>query len=134
MTWEAHVRSAFAVMVTCAFPAILWVIWLQFFRSPHGDDDSGVPARLAARGKRVSLLVSCRDRPLKIETTPWPNTVSEEDLVTVLNAALPWWNPPSVPSAFHELKLWGRNAAFTKEMFGVDRTGEFLVTTLLSDK
>jgi hypothetical protein len=61
------------------------------------------------------------------------NVVTEDDLVCVLCGALPLWNPPSVPSAFHELKLWGRNFAFTKDILGTERTGEFLVTTLLND-
>lgn len=106
----------------------------QFLRTPD-NGDLIVPARLAARGERISLMVKCRERPLKVLPTPGlANVVSEEALVSVLCRALPLWNPPSVPSAFHELKLWGRSAAFTKEMLGKERTGEFLVTTLLSDK
>jgi hypothetical protein len=84
------------------------------------------PARLAARGERVPLLVECREQPLKVSPNPGlRNTVSEEDMVTVLCSASPFWSPPSVPSAFHELKLWGRNAVFTKKMVGAERTGEF---------
>jgi hypothetical protein len=115
---------------------LLWgpALRTQLFRTPN-NADLIVPARLAARGERIPLMVKCRERPLKVlPTSGLANVVSEEDLVTVLCSALPLWHPPSVPSAFHELKLWGRSAVFTKEMLGKERTGDFLVTTLLSDK
>jgi len=107
-------------------------IWLS-----EGPLDNGqiVPARLVARGESVPFLVNCREIPLKISSkTKLIDAASEVDLVTVLCGALPWWSPPSVPSAIHELKLWGRTFVFTKEMLGADRSGEHLVRMLLSDK
>jgi hypothetical protein len=99
------------------------------------DNDKAVPARLAARGERVPLLINCRERPIQISPLRnMANVVSEDDLVVLLCAALPWWNPPSVPSVYHELKLWGPYAAFTKDMLGIERKGERLVEMLLSDK
>jgi hypothetical protein len=111
--------------------------WLYY--DLHGrigtSEDNLVPARLAARGEKIPVLVQCRQDPLRIQPIPGlEKTVREEDLVTVLCNALPWWNPPCVPTAFHELKLWGRHAVFTKDMFGVERSGDFLIKTLLSDK
>lgn len=92
------------------------------------------PARLAAQGKPIPRLVRCREQPLQlVPYTGLEETVTEEDLVTVLCAALPWWNPPCCPCAFHELKLWGRNAVFTRAMTGVPRSGDWLVNTLLND-
>lgn len=94
-----------------------------------------IPARVAAQGKRIPLIGKCREHPIKVSPNQGlAHVVSEEDLVLVLSAALPWWNPLSVPSAFHELKLWGKNADFTRKMLGTQRSGEFLVTTLLSDR
>jgi len=92
------------------------------------------PARSAARGDRLPLVVACRDEPIRIAPAfTMRDAVSEQDLVSLLCAALPWWNPPTVPSAIHELKLWGSDAVFTKEMLGIPRTGEWLTSTLLSD-
>ena len=91
--------------------------------------------RLAAHGDQVPVWVKCREKALRVEPIPGlANTVTDEDLVTVLSGALPWWSPPTVPSAFHELLLWRRNAVFTKEMLGTELTGESLLATLLSDK
>jgi hypothetical protein len=99
------------------------------------DNNQDVPARVAARGERVSISVNCRDHPIQISPQQkFANVVSEDDLVVLLCAALPWWNPPSVPSVYHELKLWGPKAVFTKDMLRVERTGEHLVEMLLNDK
>jgi hypothetical protein len=93
-----------------------------------------VAARSVMRGERIPRIDQCRERPIDVAAKRYlTNAVSEEELVAVLCGALPLWNPPSVPSAFHELRLWGRKCAFTKEMLGAERTGEFLVTTLLND-
>jgi hypothetical protein len=62
-----------------------------------------------------------------------PNVVTEKEVVAVLCNALPMWNPPTVPSAFHELKLWGRHAVFTKEMLPIERSGDWLVASLLDE-
>jgi hypothetical protein len=100
-------------------------------------DPMQVPARLAALGKPVPVGATCREQPLKVSPNPGlEKAVTDQDLLTVLCAALPWWNPPTVPSAFHELKLWGRNCVFTQQMLGKgrERTGEHLVNILLSDK
>lgn len=128
-------RVQLGLFLLCLSLAIvLFAHWNTGYPRQEGRDPM-VPARLAARGEPIPLLVKCREQPLRVLPNPGlGNVVNEEDMVTVLCAALPWWNPPSVPSAFHELKLWGRNAVFTKEMLGVPRTGEFLVETLLSDK
>jgi hypothetical protein len=89
---------------------------------------------MAARGECIGRIVHCRDKPIRVRPLPGlDNTVSEEDLVSVLCAALPWWNPPPVPSAFHELKLWGAHFRFTKDMFGVECSGDSLIKTVLSD-
>lgn len=43
------------------------------------------------------------------------------------------WHPPTVPSLLHEMRLWGRDCHFSKDMVGQDRTGDFILKTLLND-
>lgn len=121
----AAVFAALAVLIALATGRVF---------NPASDAPT-VAARLAARGETIPLLVRCRDKPIKVPPlAPVPSAVREEDAVTVLCAALPWWSPPTCPSAYHELKLWGPDCAFTREMIGVERTGRFLIETLCSDK
>jgi len=61
--------------------------------------------------------------------------VSDEQLFVALSASVPMWNPPTVPCLLHELRLWGKEAVFSKQVLKTyDRTGAFMVETLLSDK
>ncbi len=100
-----------------------------------GASSQTLPARAAVRGEHVPrAIIQCREKPLEVlPKLLLDGSVSEEDLVSVLCGALPLWNPPSVPSAYHELRLWGRNCAFTKEMLGAERSGDDLVKILLND-
>ena len=92
------------------------------------------PARLAARGERVPRLVQCREEPIRVfPSRQYSDIVEEDDLVAVLCGALPIWEPLIVPTAYHELRLWGREFRFTKEMLGAEVTGDFLVQTVLND-
>ena len=121
-----------AVSTTLVF--MFFLIWKSQY-IVKSTSSKFVPAKLVGRSERMSLLLPCRVQPLRIAPNPGlENAVTEDDMVCVLCGALPWWNPPTVPTAIHELRLWGRDAVFTREMFDVDRSGEFLVTTLLSDK
>lgn len=93
------------------------------------------PARIAARGEKVALSIKARQQPVELRPIAGlADAVTEEQLIKALGAALPLWHPPTVPSLIHELKLWGRNADFTKEMVGQARSGTMMVETLLSDK
>ncbi|MEN6405334.1 MAG: hypothetical protein ABFC77_02570 [Thermoguttaceae bacterium] len=94
-----------------------------------------IPARRAARGERLPLSIKARQIPIKIEpVVGLADVVTDEQLIKALNASRPLWHPPTVPSLIHELKLWGRNANFTKQMVGQARSGTTMVETLLSDK
>ena len=74
---------------------------------PLADD---VPARLAARGETLPLVINASDFPVQIVPIPGlEDCVTDEQLLVALNASLPLWHPPSVPSLVHELKLWGKD-------------------------
>jgi hypothetical protein len=86
------------------------------------------------RGDRLQSDYSSRPLPMIIKSKKhYSNVVSEVELISVLCTALPWWSPPTVPSAYHELKLWGKDAVFSSEAIGISRTGSTLVKTLLND-
>ncbi len=94
-----------------------------------------VPARRAARGETLPLFIKARELPLQVEpASGFEDCVTDEQLLVALKASLPLWHPPTVPSLIHELKLWGKDAVFTKEQVGGEgRTGKMMVETLLSD-
>lgn len=118
-----------AVCSGIALAAICCVVVLNQWRartaSPASPDVIGL-MNVSKYACRTDLLQFVPARVI-------PNAVEEDDLITALSGALPWWSPPTVPAAFHELKLWGRRATFTKEVAGAARTGEWLVEALLSD-
>ena len=93
------------------------------------------PARRAARGETIPLVIKAREFPLQVAPLPGlENCVTDEQILVALKASLPLWHPPSVPSLVHELKLWGKDAVFTKEQVGGEgRGGKMMVETLLSD-
>lgn len=92
------------------------------------------PARLAALTGRLPLITECRQLPIRVLPNPGlEDVVSDFDLALALNASLPQWNPPAVPSLIHELRLWGPDCIFTNEMIPVSRTGRFMTDVLLSD-
>ena len=101
--------------------------------SSHSAED--VPARLAARGEILPLQIKAREFPIQIETVSGlEDCVTDKQLLVALNASLPLWHPPSIPSLVHELKLWGKDAVFTKEQVGgKGRTGYMMLETLLND-
>jgi hypothetical protein len=94
-----------------------------------------VPARRAARGEILPLLIKAREFPIQVKpVSGLEHYVTDEQILVALKASLPLWHPPSVPSLVHELKLWGKDAVFTKEQVGGEgRTGKMMVETLLSD-
>lgn len=130
-------RAICAVVLSLVAVAIAIALFVPFGRMVKGKADSDilVPARLVARGQNVPLITQCREQPLHLPPiSGLDHLVSREDMVSVLCQALPVWRPPSVPSVFHELKLWGREAVFTPDMLNLDRTGGRLwVDTLLND-
>jgi hypothetical protein len=124
-----------AMLPAFALTASLAVVSYFRLRALTTTDDQMTPARLAARGEAIGQRIRCRQQPIKIAGSPGlGDVVSENELVTALCAALPYWHPPAVPCAIHELKLWGSHFAFTKKMLESERTGDFLVRTLLNDK
>jgi hypothetical protein len=83
-------------------------IWISLRSASRYDEEPTAltPARMAARRIPVPLLQRPRATPIQVRPHPGlAHTVREQDLVAVLCAGLPWWSPPSVPSAYHELKL-----------------------------
>lgn len=123
-----------AIAAACAIVAYTFG-WIGMPSTTTDNSVELTPARLAALGKPVGRLVVCQEHPISISpTTSARDVVSEDDLLTLLMSAAPLWNPPTVPSLIHELKLWGRGANFTREMLGYSRTSEFIVETLLNDK
>ncbi|MDR1480602.1 MAG: hypothetical protein LBJ00_16860 [Planctomycetaceae bacterium] len=94
------------------------------------------PARRAKCGEKVSPQIAIREFPIQIGTIGGlEDTVMEKHIFVALSASLPLWHPPSVPSLVHELKLWGKNCHFTREMVGGEgRDGQLMLKTLLSDK
>ncbi len=99
------------------------------------ENTDDVPARIAARGGRIPLLIKARENSLQIKpVTGLENCVTDEQITQALQVALPLWHPPSIPSLVHELKLWGKDCVFTKEQVGGEgRTGKLMVEALLSD-
>ncbi|WP_197444091.1 hypothetical protein [Maioricimonas rarisocia] len=82
-------------------------------------DNADSAARRAARGETVTQTVPCRSTPLRIAPEAGlQDVVSSDDVATVLCQALPLWHPPSVPSVYHSLKLWGPESDFTEAMVG----------------
>jgi len=113
-------------------PFLLAVVFFVGCGTPLAED---VPARLAARGETIPLQVNAREYPIRVAPIPGlEDIVSDEQLLVALNASLPWWHPPTVPSLVHELKLWGKDSIFTSEQVGREgRTGQMMLETLLSD-
>lgn len=113
--------------------------WVSM-RSPVTDIEQRTlemcPARLAAHGKRLPLIVQCREHPVSISPhLELRGCVSHSDLVNVLSAAVPVWRPPTVAALIHELKLWGRDASFPSELLGGhERSSDSIIGALLSDK
>ncbi len=96
---------------------------------------SDCPARRAARGESVPLMIKAREKPVAVTPVPGlADAVSESQMLKALCASAPMWHPPTVPSLIHELKLWGQGADFTKVMVGQERSGRIMRETLLSDK
>jgi hypothetical protein len=121
--------------IRCAF-ALLALTLISFtFTGCGGSPAEDVPARRAARGETIPIQIQASELPIQIEPIPGlKDCVSDEQLLVALNAALPLWHPPSVPSLVHELKLWGKDAVFTKEQVGGEgRVGLMMLETLLSD-
>ncbi len=99
------------------------------------EANTDVPARQIASGKRLPLIIKVRQEPVELEPVlGLGDAVTEGQLLKALCASAPQWHPPTVPSLIHELKLWGREANFTKAMVGQERTGTIMTETLLSDK
>jgi hypothetical protein len=81
------------------------------------------------------LVIKARQKPVGLKPVPGlSETVEDEQLLKALCASAPLWHPPTVPSLIHELRLWGRNADFTKAMVWQERSGTVMVETLLSDE
>jgi hypothetical protein len=115
------------------------ILFLSFWGLPGCDQTSSdldnIPARQAARGETIPLVIKARDFPLQVAPLPGlADCVTDEQILVVLKASLPLWHPPSVPSLVHELKLWGKEAVFTKDQVGGEgRSDQMMVETLLSD-
>lgn len=95
-----------------------------------------VPARLAALGREIPVQIDAREFPLQISPRgDFEDCVTDEQLITALSASLPLWEPPSVPTLFHELRLWRFDASFPSSLMpeGEERSGRFMAATLLSD-
>jgi hypothetical protein len=94
-----------------------------------------VPARLAALGREIPIQIEAREHPVQVlPTGGFGDCVTEEELLMALSASLPLWEPPSVPTLIHELKLWSADAVFPALLpEGKVRSGQFIVATLLSD-
>ncbi|MDR0608499.1 MAG: hypothetical protein LBG58_00125 [Planctomycetaceae bacterium] len=109
------------------------LVFLLRGKNTHFSDE--IPARLAARGEKIPFLIKNRNNPLYLKPVlGLENCVTDEQILLSLNASLPQWHPPSVPSLVHELKLWGKDCIFTKEQVGGEgRTGKMMVETLLND-
>jgi hypothetical protein len=104
-------------------------------RQVRVETEIATPARLAALGRTIPRIVACRERAF--QSSPhlrFVDAVSDDDLLILLGSAAPVWQPPTVPSLIHELKLWQSHAVFTTEMLGHPVTGEHIVETLLSDE
>lgn len=128
---SSHCRTCVTVL---ALGALVAALTIAATKSQQRPVRGIVPARLAARGDRLPIVIDCREYPVKLlPSGQLTEAVTDEDLLPVLGAALPLWNPPTVPSLLHELKLWGPDVNFSRDVHGCDRTGEFLVGTLLSD-
>ena len=110
-------------------------IWFKPVQMELPEDEE-LPARRAMRGESIPLLIKAREFPIQVNSTfELEDIVTDDQLFTVLSASLPLWHPPSVPSLIHELKLWGPECVFTKEMVGSEgRTGKLIVQTLLNDQ
>jgi hypothetical protein len=121
--------------------ALFGAVWLIvfFYSWPYSRlDEANVsinsPARQAARGERILLSIKARQKPVELKPVAGlAEAVTDEQLMKALCASLPWWNPPTVPSLMHELKLWGPRAVFKKGMVGQERIGADISATLLND-
>ncbi|MDR1383405.1 MAG: hypothetical protein LBJ67_06115 [Planctomycetaceae bacterium] len=109
---------------------------MSFLRGKGTHFSGEVPARLAVRGAKIPFQIKCRNNPLHLEPIlGLESCVTDEQILLSLNASLPLWHPPSVPSLVHELKLWGKDCMFTKEQVGGEsRTGKMMLETLLNDQ
>lgn len=127
-----------AVAVAMGLLAVTLVVLLRSWRGDRASQLSAgtdTPARIAARGGRVPLMIKARPEPIALQPVPGlADVVDDQQLLTTLCASTPIWHPPTVPSLVHELKLWGRRADFTEEMVGQARSGTMIVETLLSDE
>lgn len=92
------------------------------------------PARIAARGEEVPSQVQFREHPIQIvPVQALEDCVTDDQIAVALEASLPWWSPPPVPSLVHELQLWGPDCEFSKKEFGERWTGQMMIETLLSN-
>jgi hypothetical protein len=54
-------RYVFAILLFCAPPAIILFAYFQADEARQVDSDRSLPARLAARGEAVPLVIKCRE-------------------------------------------------------------------------
>lgn len=128
-------HTIFTGCVLCALATLAVLGRIAMYTDATTSAIPVIPARVAMRGQTVGKTVVCRDVPIKVQPKlHLRDAVREEQLVEILCGALPLWNPPSVPSAFHELMLWGRECDFKRHFFGVERTGKFLLKMLLNNE
>ena len=89
----------------------------------HSSDMAGVvqPTNLPPPDWRPARI---RDQPLRLAVrSDLKGMVSDRELRSVLETAVPRWNPPTVPIMLHALRLWGADAWFpmftkTPELIG----------------
>lgn len=138
MNQKKSIRWCFGLLATTAVGVVcLTVIDLKAVTPGWFRSQSQVPmARKVVRGEPVDAgeFLDSRDLPIKLPPIPSGITVSDIDISLALCASLPHWNPPTVPSMMHALRLWGVESEFTNEMVGLPVTGALMRDALLSDR
>ena len=125
-TW--FLKSTWLVALSC----VGFSLTFYFLSMPNSEELP--PARMSAKERYSPRSTPCRETPFRaVGHLHYTDTVRNEDLLPTLCAAAPIWSPPTVPTLFHELILWGKEADFTKEMVGHRRRGDEIVEVLLSD-
>ena len=121
-------------------PGYVWLIrgiavLLLFAGGCAPTNSKDAPARKATKGEKLQIIIKARENPIQIEPCrDLASCVTDNQIKTALSVSLPLWHPPSIPSLVHELKLWGKEAGFTKEQVGGNgRDGQGIVDALLND-
>lgn len=98
------------------------------------DTQPSAPQQLVLHGEAVDVSIPYRNIPRRIaETSGLEDAVTEDELLAVVSSALPLWNPPTVPTLMHELRLWGTKSSFSPEMVGRQKSGSLMSEILLSN-